>query len=212
MSDDDLYSKRKGRLIRVGSHLGTMVQLVNNLWQIILGVALVIVVLCYQRYDLINPYIRFLLFGDTSILHQSAVESSSQREHAYQSAQSLAFRPVYLDLGLDSAGYSENLKRQLGTGNVEVTDDQTRSGITLQVTGNVLVKAGIKLGDSQTWRADATLGLEAFGTQDHSRLFGRSYHGQEIATLPDAARERAVNDAVHQLVADYQAHVKEGKN
>ena len=45
MSDDELYSKQNGRLIKVGNHLGTMVQLVNNLWQITIGVAVMIAVL-----------------------------------------------------------------------------------------------------------------------------------------------------------------------
>ena len=173
------------------------------------AITVIFMIIFYHRYDLINNYIPNFIPNGSDSTHEKISEPQMRSESISRFAQSLSLRPVYLNVGPDNASYIGSLKQQFGTDNIQVTDDQTRSGITLQVAGDVSVKPSITVGSSQTWRAEATLSMEAFGTQDHSRLFGRSYHGQELATSPDAARERAETEAVRQLVADYKEHVQE---
>lgn len=210
MSDDSSNSPLKNRMGKVTDfkdNVGTFFDLEKYFVTITIAVIVVVMIIVYHRYDLINNYIPNLISNSSDPTHERTSEPSVRSEATSRSTQSLSLRPVYLDVGYDGAGYVASLKQQLSNSNIQMTDDRTRSGITLQVGGDVSVKPGVTIGNSQTWRADAMLSLEAFGTQDHSRLFGQSYHGQEVATLPDAARERAVAEAVRQLVGDYKDHV-----
>lgn len=211
MSDDSSnlpLKNRMGKLTGFKDNVGIFFDLGKYFIIIISVIIVAFMIIFYHRYDLLNNYIPNLIPNSGNPTHERTSEPLVGSESASRSTQSFSLRPVYLDVGYDGAGYVASLKQQLSNSNIQTTDDRTRSGITLQVGGDVSVKPGITIGNSQTWRADAMLSLEAFGTQDHSRLFGQSYHGQEMATLPDAARERAVTEAIRQLVADYKNHVQ----
>ena len=215
MSDPDSQSTsttRAGKVSDVANYLETIVKLAWNLGIIIFGFVIIVLIVFYGRYDLINQYVPNLIRENNILIHEKSPETIQRGQSTPMSTEALRLRPVYLDLETSSAANAMKLKQQLGDSGIQVTDDPTRSGVTLHVAINVSEQTGISVGSIQTWRADAMLSMEAFGTQDHSRLFGRTYHGQEKATLLEAARERAVDGAISQFVNDYRNQVQARSN